>query len=56
MKKRTDRRLTREEVAILNAAREAIQKAINIPKPGARRALASRLFGALTEELPRRPS
>ena len=52
MKPRSDRRLTRDEIQILNDARDAIQRAINIKKPAARRTLASRLYGALTEEIP----
>jgi hypothetical protein len=52
MNKPCDRRLTREEIEILNDARDAIQRAIRIRKPAARRALASRLYGALTEEIP----
>jgi hypothetical protein len=50
------RRLTPEEALILTNADRAIAKAIRIPKPAARRTLASRLYLALTENLPRRAS
>lgn len=50
--RRSPQRLTRDERRILDEARYAIQRAMRIGKPAARRTLASRLYGALTEALP----